>query len=177
MSNYKDFNHCIICRSDQNFKDYKGKYEVTMLLNTLYMTVMQPVEKRRDLHVKSAPLATWLKENKIVDVHDNDYTSDDIVRYLRNGLAHFNIQVNEDGTEISTVRITANNLRKGPICKQPCKNPKCQPKQFKDYKGSICTFDFSVVQLKEFAQKVINSSLENYPKMECVSCPYSTPKG
>lgn len=64
MSEYKDFEHCIICRSYQNLKDYRGKYEVTMLLNTLYMTVMKSIENRGFLDVKTRPLADWLKKMK-----------------------------------------------------------------------------------------------------------------
>jgi len=45
MSEYRDFEQCMICRSCQNLKDYQGKDEVTMLLNTLYMTVIMSIEK------------------------------------------------------------------------------------------------------------------------------------
>lgn len=112
MSEYKDFEHCIICRSYQNLKDYRGKYEVTMLLNTLYMTVMKSIENRGFLDVKTRPLADWLKKNEIVNKQGNDYNCDDIIRYLRNGLAHFNLQVNGNEGQIENVRITAKNLEK-----------------------------------------------------------------
>ena len=49
MSMYEDFNRCIVCRSAKNLEDYHGKFEVTMLLNTLYITVMQSIENRRNL--------------------------------------------------------------------------------------------------------------------------------
>lgn len=177
MSEYKDFEHCIICRSYQNLEDYNGKYEVTMLLNTLYMTVIKSAENRSVLHVKPRPLVDWLEKNNIVDKQENDYNHDDIIRYLRNGLAHFNIQVNGDGEKITTVLITAKNLKKEPICKQPCEKPKCVPRQLNEKKGSICTFSFSVDQLKKFTEFVIKNSLKCHGIMRCENCPYSTPNG
>lgn len=46
MAEYKSFNRCVVCRSKKNLEEYHGNFEVTMLLNTLYMAVMYPMEKR-----------------------------------------------------------------------------------------------------------------------------------
>jgi len=127
--------------------------------------------------VKSSHFTKWLEENGIVDKHGNDYNLDDVVRYLRNGLAHFNIKVNGDEGKIENVRITAKNLKERPICKQPCDNPRCVPRQFTKNNGSICTFSFSVDQLVRFMKLVINDSLMDHEIMRCEDCPHTTPDG
>jgi hypothetical protein len=155
----------MVCRSKQNYESYKGKFEVTMLLNTLYLAVMLPIEKRSDLHIKSRPMLDWLDENNIFNKHGNEFNCDDIVRYLRNGLAHFNIKVNNDEEKnISEIVIFAKNQDDAPpkSCTELCDDPKCKPKQFNaDQDGSICTFSFTVKQLKDFTFSVIDSVLKD----------------
>lgn len=178
MSSYKDFNRCLICRSAQNLKNYRGQFEVTMLLNTLYIAVLHPIEKRDALHIKAKPISKWLHENGVVKTHGNEFYPDDIVRYLRNGLAHLNIEVenNVQNSEkiIGSIKINAKNQPSKSLCKVRCSDPKCLPKQYLEEGGSICTFAFSINQLKEFTDFVIKFALEVLPNEICKDCPYKS---
>ena len=174
MSSYKDFSKCIICRSKKNFRDYKGNFEVTMLLNNLYLSLMYILEKREELHFKSSKIIPVLKEKEIVDLHNNDFTNDDIARYLRNALAHFNIEISNDpyGNKIEQIRLWSKNCFVNKKCKDPCSNPKCIPIKYNsDKNGEICTFVFTVKQLKEYVEVVTNIALEN-PSLFCETCKY-----
>ena len=57
MSEYKDFSRCVICRSKQNLHNSTGGYEVTMLLNTLYLAVMHPIERRSRINIEPEPIS------------------------------------------------------------------------------------------------------------------------
>ena len=170
MSEYKDFSRCIICRSKTNLDNYHGEFEVTMLLNTLYMTVMYPIEKRREIHAKSSEISKWLTDHGIVDNCGNQHNCDDIVRYLRNGLAHYNISVT--GDPIKDIRIEAKNLPVRAACKEPCTATKCIPTPLKEVNRSICTFNFTIKTLKEFTEFLIEHSLQQIPDDICNQCPY-----
>ena len=173
MSEYKNFNRCVICRSRKNFINYSGEFEVTMLINTLYMTVMFILENRRNLHfIKSKKILGWLAENDIVDKCGNDFSSDDTARYLRNGLAHFNIKIIEENGIIQRIRFDAKNRVDKTICKNPCSNPKCISKKLKEKDEAICIFDFSKEQLNEFTQFIVEEVLSNLPSDICKKCKY-----
>ncbi len=176
MSMYEDFNRCIVCRSAKNLEDYHGKFEVTMLLNTLYITVMQSIENRKNLHIKSSKISNWLLDNGIINNCGNEFNSDDYIRYLRNGLAHFNIQV-EDKVEggsriIDKVLISAKNQEAKSMCKMTCEVPKCIPKQFKIENESICIFVFTTDQLRLFTLFMIEYVLQVLPNDKCYKCGY-----
>lgn len=175
MSNYKDFSKCVVCRSMQNLRDYNGEFEVTMLLNTLYLSVMQPIEKRANLHIKATKIAEWLKEKEIVNKIDNDFSPDDLVRMLRNGLAHFNIEVNGNANtegQISNIIISAKAASEKPHCKNPCQEKKCIPTGLnRDADNNICKFSFTLEQLREFTKHTIEYALHTLPDV-CEDCTY-----
>ena len=179
MSEYRNFNRCIICRAKQNLDDYSGEFEVTMLLNTLYLTVLHPIEKRANIGIKPKALSEWLHENAIVNSLENDFNHDDIVRMLRNGLAHLNIEINSAAREeknISSVLISAKGIRPEtakPHCAYPCDEQKCISKGLiLDENNNICIFTFSVNQLNTFTKFVIDAVLSTMPDDICVGCPY-----
>lgn len=165
MSTYYDFSQCAICRSRENLKKYSGEFEVTMLLNTLYMSLMFVLEKRRMLNLKTAKVISFLKENGIADVHNNNFTNDDIARYLRNALAHFNIDVAPDpyNKRIEQIKLWGQNEPNKPRCKEPCAQPRCLPQQYiANAEGEICSFTFSVEQLRKFVDLVTDAvSIDN----------------
>ncbi|MCL2220504.1 MAG: HEPN family nuclease [Chitinispirillia bacterium] len=180
MSVYRNFNRCVVCRSKTNLHLYKGEFEVTMLLNTLYLTVIHLVEKRKGLRIKSKKMVNWLNERSIIDMHGNEFNTDEIVQYLRNGLAHFNIKIDDSAAlseraEITGISIFGINEDDKVKCKSPCEIRKCKPRQYQTNncdnnssdKNSICTFRFTVKKLEEFTLDVINSALEKLDKSAC----------
>lgn len=174
MSEYKRFERCIICRTRMNLQNYKGDFEVTMLLNSLYLAVMYPIENRQRLHlVKAKIIAQYLRDHNIVCCHNNIFDSDDIVRYLRNSLAHYNVAVEKENEKISKVVLWGINQPDKTICKITCEEPKCRPKQYKaDTNGAICSFRFTVKELETFTLFVIDHVLGCISNDVCVECKY-----
>lgn len=175
MAEYKNFSRCVICRSKKTLNDYNGDFEVTMLLNTLYMVVMYPLEKRKDLHIKGKNIAKYLEAQNVLDTCGNEYKTDDIIRYLRNGLAHFNIKVTSDRGvmgQISDIKISAKNLKVKPKCQNPCETLQCQPQQYQEKDGAICIFNFNVKLLRDFTNYMIDAVLKALADDVCKGCPY-----
>ena len=135
---------------------------------------MFPIEVRQSKStVKSKDIVKWLKDNSILDQHGNDFDSDAIVRCLRNSLAHFNINVEAYNEEISSIKLWAINCAAKTICKgeNRCNDPKCIPTQYRvNDNGEICTFIFSMHQLREFTNFVINHVLGRLPNDICKKC-------
>lgn len=175
MSEYQNFSRCVICRSKKNLECYEGNFEITMLLDTLYLAVMYPLEKRKDLHIKAKRISNYLCENEIVNTCGNKFTTDDIARYLRNGLAHFNVEVNSGATldkQIRNIKIWAENVKKQPKCEPPCETPKCLPVQYKEENGAICVFSFTIDSLKAFTDFLIKEVMQTLDDNVCHGCPY-----
>lgn len=177
MSEYKDFSKCIVCRSKNNLENYDREFEFTELLNTLYFAVMYACEKRIDMHVKSAKVAAHLRENKLVDECGNRFEPDQMVRYLRNSLAHFNMEVASDPYgNLETVCLWGINASNYAKCSQPCSQLRCIPEQFKEKEiqvsagnvKAICIFKFSVEELHEFVAFIYELVIGN--DTMCAEC-------
>ena len=169
MSSYYDFSKCVICRSQKNLEHYQGDFEVTMLLNTLYFSLMFILEKRQLLNLKVTKVVPFLVDNNIVDTYNNPFNKDDIARYLRNALAHFNIKVSSDpyNKRIEQIVLWGKNEPNKPRCANPCSQPQCLAEQFKESaEGAICSFKFSINQLRQF----VNLVAEVVSAEECAFC-------
>ncbi len=183
MSKYLDFRMCVACRSYANLKSYQGNFEVTMLLNTLYMTVMQSIEKRDLLHIKSKTIESWLNDEAVrMEKYENKITSDEMVQFLRNGLAHFNILVDPEGADDdpekdSIARICIYALDQVPKKCKDCERlvkRKWTHRKLKDNENVICSFEFTVEQLRRFVDLVYKLQSESFSdiKKMCAKCPY-----
>lgn len=180
MGEYREFKRCVICRTRQNLKNYFGYFEETMLLNSLYMAVMFPLETRQRNHaVKSGTIVRYLREHNIVDDHGNDFDTDTIIRCLRNALAHYNLQVESSGNQISRIKLWSINRPYKTLCKteDACKEPRCYPMQYKtDDEGAICTFELTMKQLRDFTDMVMDHAMERMAEDKCNGCPYEERK-
>ena len=171
MSEYRNFERCVLCRTKINLKNYEGQFEETMLINSLYIALMYPIEKRQSFHLKSKRVVNYLDELNAIDSHGNSFNSDDIVRYLRNSLAHYNVEVESDNGVISKVKMWGINQPSKAICNPPCENPRCLPKQYKsNSNGEICTFILSLNDLREFTYFILSEALSAIPSTECAGC-------
>ena len=164
---YKDFSKCVVCRSGQNLKDYRGEYEVTMLLNTLYLVVMYPIEKRNTLGIAAKTVVPNLEDYAQIDRCGNVFNKDDILRYLRNALAHFNIKVSPDPhhKRIECVQLWAINS-----------DDVTKPQYKAKSNGAICEFTFSIKGLKDFTEYMIETVLKTFEDKPstniCENCLY-----
>ena len=88
MSMYRDFRKCTVCRSNQLRSKYKGDLGVTMLLNSMYLAVMQQLEKIEGSGLTSKQVLSKLQEinTGIINDYDNNFVncaSDKVVKCLR----------------------------------------------------------------------------------------------
>lgn len=183
MSKYMNFDRCVVCRSRANLKLYcraDGPFEVTMLLNSLYLTAMHYIEKRkriinndeRRIPVDNS-IARWLEENKNVFTGKNDFKPADILRNLRNGLAHFNMKDFESDGHIREIIIWSHKCYREGDDEKPI-----EFKQFDYGEGEtqiekvVCVFAFSVEQLGAFAEMLMDEVLSETPDDCCKDCPY-----
>lgn len=171
---YKDFRYCPICRTVKNLHDYSGEFEITNLVVSLYFTVMRPIEKRgteQSVHIKSRHVVRYLEEQGILCKCGNEFSNDDIVRCLRNGLAHSHLKINSNASEenkIDRVLIWAINSTLE------------DAEQYNevDIEGAkgICKFEFKISedknQLKEFAEFMFAEAQKKIPDGLCRDCQY-----
>lgn len=184
MSEYKDFGRCVICRSLQNLCEYKGEFEVTMLLDTLYMTLLHCLEKRDSLHVKAREIRNFIDNNHIIKKNNaaTSFNTDDYARYLRNGLAHLNVSTKSTRGKISSIKIEAKAQKAVPACDSPCEQQKCIKSKTLLPDTPICEFTFSVKQLEEFTEMVSRMALDEFSKRDecgksiCDNCKHSPKK-
>lgn len=178
MSGYRSFERCIICRTRSNLNHYRGSFEETMLINSLYIAVMFPLETRQKNGLaKAKKIAKYLKDHNLVDVHNNIFNADDIIRCLRKALAHYNVKIENESHMISSIKLWSINRPNKPICKTECIwiPPRCLPTQYNaNADGEICTFVFSMPELRSFTYYVIDQALSIASKSICSDCEYRT---
>lgn len=164
MSGYRDFARCVICRSRKNLQDYKGEFETTMLINSLYLTVMYCIETKKVPHKANSKIIEWLSQNDIINDGGNKFKREALLRQLRNGLAHFNLKTYAPEGTINTIKIWVGRWTK--------KDNRYQEFNDEEITKAICVFTFSVDQLRTFTEYVTNIVLENIDYGICSNCPY-----
>lgn len=171
MSNYYDFRKCTVCRSDKIRKEYSGDYGVTMLLNTMYLAVMQQLEKPEDSGITASGLIPKIREFGCeIDMYENEFCAKRIMKCLRNGLAHFNIIVMPDPYgKIEHIIIYAQKHDK-----EKCKTGSftCMAydtKKSVTIENIICLFNFTVEALKKTTDYIIDKVLERESE-QCLRC-------
>lgn len=191
MSGYRDFSKCTICRSVSCLKHYRGKYDVTLAINTMYLIIVNYVE-RKDEIIKNAvtqkeidvSIVTWLKDRDLIITHDctdekakpNEFDEKKVVKNLRNGLAHLHIKViGEPNKCIEQVRIWVPPYYE------------CDKKKYKVFDdnscgitGAMCIFCFTPKELKQFIYHSANTIMDRIPYdctgCNCETCPQKTNK-
>lgn len=185
MSGYSDFSKCTICRSIFCLNNYRGKYKVTLAINTMYLIVMNYNERkeeiikneamRRDIEKK---VVNWLNERGIIITHDstdpksapNPFSNEKVIINLRNGLAHLHVRViGEPSGKIEQVKIWVTPW---------AKEDKKQYGTFDDgaagIKDAMCIFAFSPKELRAFINFFANVLLEHIRvdpnKCNCEAC-------
>lgn len=97
----KDF----VKRTLQLIEQYKGEYEVTLLINCCLGLLVLPKEKYfKSIPSRDIPIngALWgiSRKSLIVDCPECGFKLNDIIRRLRNGICHFKINTIPDGTGV-----------------------------------------------------------------------------
>ena len=164
MSEYRDFARCVICRSRKNLQDYEGEFAKTMLINSLYLTVMYCMETKKFPHKSNRKIIEWLSQNDIINDGGNKFKREALLRQLRNGLAHFNLKTYAPEGTINTIKIWVGRWSK--------KDNRYQEFNDEEITKAICVFTFSVDQLRIFSEYVTDIVLENIDYGICGNCPY-----
>ena len=120
MSNF-DLGDEFIARTQKNLiaieclKDISCKvYEVTQLLNSMLGLLIFPKERRLYEKIQPKSWDTMVEEGWPLPSGDNAHVSNlkQLVRNMRNAVAHFNIELVNDGNEIIGIRFSSYH-RKG----------------------------------------------------------------
>lgn len=103
MQYENDFHRSFMKRTQKNLDDYQGEYEATQLINSLLGLLIVPKERLFDL-IPDTPLdklnfaewgkvPQWMARPAKCDLgHEHTLTLRQLVRKLRNAVAHFKIQ-------------------------------------------------------------------------------------
>jgi hypothetical protein len=170
MTMLREFRRCTIHRSGIILARYNNglehecckqcvffEFEITMLLNILYLALMHPLEKRDDiLPSRSQAIIQWLFDAHVMQKNSR-YTDDDYLRHLRNGLAHLNIQIEAPVqgkiVETSEIVISGKNKKQTRV---------------------LCKFRFTINQLKKFVAFILNTLIDDkiIINNNCEECPH-----
>jgi len=108
MSVYADFPRDFIDRSKKNVEDYRGEYEVTNLINNCLGLIIIPKEILRnnipEYEFDNNDTSYGITRSNITQ-SDDGYSLSQVLRHIRNGLAHGRIQQKVNGDIISGLRI------------------------------------------------------------------------
>ena len=180
MSEYKSFERCFVCRTKSLVQEYDGSKEVTLLLNALLGLLCLPVEKKN--FSASACEEMIQKFDISISRYGNSFNSYELLRNLRNGIAHLNIETTSEVGQISMVRISNEYHHNGCNHEPPCPEH-CVPKDF-TYKVDTnkagikinCEFEATPSQLKKLALFIADSYLDKHAKKgtHCVDCEHKS---
>lgn len=149
MSEYSDFPRDFITRTLTNMSSYTGQYEVTDLINNCLGLIIIPKQHLSE----NLPEFTFTEEdtsygitktNITLNANEN-YSLRNVVRHIRNGLAHGRIEQRNFNGEIEGVRIYD--------CKQTC-----DQENF--------AIELTIKELKDFATKLSYGFTRNDAGME-----------
>ena len=108
MSAYTDFPRDFIDRSKTNVENYCGEYEITNLINNCLGLIIIPKQRLAN----NIPQYEFDNNDKSYGItrsnitqSDDGYSLSQVLRHIRNGLAHGRIQQKLSGDKISDLKI------------------------------------------------------------------------
>ncbi len=109
MSEYTHFPTNFISRTKENLNMYKGKYDVTNLINNCLGLIIIPKQQLNE----NLPQYTFNQQDKTYGITQNNITLEsqsnyslrNIIRHIRNGLAHGRIEQRTENNKIVGLRI------------------------------------------------------------------------
>ena len=109
MSEYADFPKDFLIRTKNNLENYLGEYEVTNLINSCLGLIIIP----KQLLIQNLPAYKFTDEDKRYGISKqnikyevkSNFNLQNVLRHIRNGLAHGGIEQRSVKGEIIGVRI------------------------------------------------------------------------
>jgi hypothetical protein len=110
MSEYANFPKDFLERTKENLKNYTGNFEITNLINNCLGLIIIPNELLIDnlsvYEFTDNDKSYGISKKNIHTNISNDYSLKKIVKGIRNGLAHGNIEQRTKNKEISGLKIS-----------------------------------------------------------------------
>lgn len=108
MTEWKNFPKDFICNSKKNIENYKGEYEVTNLINNCLGLIIIPKERFGknipEYKFNNTDMTYGISKINITK-SDDGYSLWQVVRHIRNGLAHGRIEQRTENHDIVGLRI------------------------------------------------------------------------
>ncbi|MBI4548731.1 MAG: hypothetical protein HY707_12165 [Ignavibacteriae bacterium] len=109
MSEFKDFPKDFLRRSIDNVRSYTGEFEVTNIINNCLGLIIIPKEHLIDglpeYFFDGHDTSYTIRRSNIKFESSSDYSLKNIVRHMRNGLAHGRIEQRTADGKIAGLRI------------------------------------------------------------------------
>ncbi|MCX6555476.1 MAG: HEPN family nuclease [Candidatus Aminicenantes bacterium] len=145
MSEYTDFPKDFLKRTQDNLEKYSGKYEITNLINNCLGLIVIPkefiIDNIEDYELLDSEIKYGISKTNINFENKNDYSLKNIIRHIRNGIAHGRIEQKSSEGKIVGLRIF------------DC-NKENSPENF--------SIKLSINEMKEFAKELSNDFLKKW---------------
>lgn len=171
----KPIEKSFVCRTNKLIQEYDGKYDATMLLNCLLGLLMVPFEKNKELFKNDdrtaviRDLFNQIQADGRYNDFGGDYSDFEIIRFIRNAIAHFHVEsVPVKGT-IRGFRFIAYRMDKH--CDSI--NGDCPYKNIEsEEKVQVFAAELTIDELKELSGYVKDYVLELVENKRCRNCDY-----
>lgn len=164
-----------VCRTNKLIQEYNGRYDATMLLNCLLGLLVVPFEKYnnycKDEDRTSAigGMFDRLQADGKYNSYGNDYNDFEILRCLRNAIAHFHIESISDGNKISGFIFMAYGMNK--YCEAI--EASCRYKNIpSESREVVFKAELAIDDIKELAAFIKDYVLDLEENRRCKNCEY-----
>jgi hypothetical protein len=171
----KPIEESFVCRTNDFIQKYNGRYDATILLNCLLGMLVVPFEKYNDFcrddkrtEVIRDIFDVLQAEGRYND-YGNDYSNFQILRNLRNAIAHFNVKSCSEGNQITSLIFTTYQMDKYcDLIERDCPHKNIMPETM----NIVFYAELKINELKELASYIKKYVLELEGKRKCQFCEY-----
>ena len=176
MAEYcKPIEKSFVCRTNKLIQEYSGRYDATLLLNCLLGLLVVPFEKYnnccKDEERTSVirDMFDQLQADGRYNSYGYDYDDFGILRYLRNSIAHFNVESICEGGIITGFKFYAYSMDK--YCDET--ESTCRYKNVpSETKNVVFCAELSINNIKELASLIKCFVLDLEENRRCKNCDY-----
>ena len=176
MSEYcKPIEKSFVCRTNKFIQEYKGKYDATILLNCLLGLLIVPFENNKELFKDNdrTSVIRDLFSRLQVDGRYNDfggnYSDFEIIRFMRNAIAHFHTDAVSVQGDIRGFRFEAYQMEK--FCEEikgNCPHKNIEPSE----KNKVFMAELYIDEIKELSSYVKDYVLQIVENKKCKNCDF-----
>ncbi len=157
MSKYKDaFIEDFVFRTNHSIQNYSGDYDATVLLNGMLGILVVPFEKNlvnTNTYSKLQNFFERLKEEQKYRDYGYYYSTEKIIRHLRNAIAHFHIGYSSSKNLVTGFIFT--NYAVNKTCELTGEECHFKNEQINNSQ-KVFQLELSINDIKEFAEIISN---------------------